>query len=191
MYRAKKMKEVAEGKELTVNGSARFSVTADVSQGLDALSTGYNATVTRQLSKNNPVAVAHIKLGAAQESLSRKNGLDFERTIAKIIYYKGITRLDLDTKRGDQIKAALHPENVRSECAKLMETEAFRKLMKLPEEELRKLASEKGADKIMKSFVKELATIKKALKQQEKLRANNQAKRQGNQKDQAPRPNKL
>ncbi len=170
-YKAKKDKEVAEGKALTVRGAARRGIADDVTTGVGKWRDGYMATVTAQNVREKPIAMIHRRIARYQSYLPEYKGDSFKKAIARILYYKGITRMDVSTKKGQKIKQALHPKNVEAECSKLMQLDSFKKLMQLPEEKLRELASSKNADALMSEFIKEAAKEKR---QQVKRERHNQ-----------------
>ena len=157
IYKDKKNAEELAGKELSVIEKARRDASNGCITTCTELDKTYQKTIARQISKDNPLNFVHKRMNRAQRELSGVTGERLLNTVAGILYYKGLSRIDIEMKSPDILKKAVQLDVVKAEIKRIKASPAFEQYKQMPEKELRNLAAGKNADKLMTSYVRETA----------------------------------
>lgn len=99
--------------------------------------------------------------------LSGLTGEKLRRKVAEVIYYKVLTRMDLESKKTPALKNAVQPQVMSSQCDQILASPAFKALSDMPDKELRSLAARTGGEKLLKSFIRETAKNMKQSRSQQ------------------------
>ena len=161
-YQAKKDAERERGHVLDDTENARVTASNATTTAVDSLMDSYQDTISKQIAKDHPMHMVQYRLKQAQGGLSGLTGPKLHKKAAEVLYYKSLTKIDLGTKKSQELKNAVIPKEIRKQRDRLMELPAFKKLAKMPDAELRSLAAGKGADKLLDHFVTEVAKDMKA-----------------------------
>ena len=177
IYKNKKDSEELGGKELSVIEKARRTASISCISTCKELNKMYQKTIAKQISKNNPLNYVHKRMNKAQRELSGVSGEQLLNTVAGILYYKGLSRIDVEVKSTDVLKKAVQIDVVKAELKRIKASPAFEQFRQMPEKELRNLAAGKNADKLMTSYVRETAKHMQQQKAQKGRNANQNAER--------------
>ena len=110
--------------------------------------------------RQQPMTLIREQLRATQACLSGMEGALLRKTAAEILYYNGMTRLDLSHKiDGGGIFRAMKGNMIEKQTAKIMQEPAFQRLAALPDEELRALAAGKEGSALANRFIREIAHV--------------------------------
>ena len=119
----------------------------------------YNVIVSQEAEKNSMLTTTRL-LKLAQAKLSGLTGDELRKKVAEVIYYKGLSRMNLETKIGNRrLVKALQPAYMETQRDSILATPAFKAFSDMNDKELRNLAAEKGGEKLIKQYIRETAKI--------------------------------
>ena len=165
-YNLKKASEVERGKELDIVEQARVNASTTSAARTDSLVREYDLVLRSQISRERPMQLLHNRLQSVQSGLSGLKGDNLHTRVATILYYKGLSKLDITSKKENYLKNALMPEHVKAERENIKNTPAFRQICRMKDSDLRALAAGKNADKLLDRYVSEMAKEKQQEKKQ-------------------------
>ena len=159
-YTAKKTKEQDDGYELSNVGQARLNQTASVAKQSKELRKSYQLTVSAAEAKKDPQAYAHKRLKEIVKALPEHDGQSLRKRVAEVLCYKALTTTDYTARQKGLLKNAVQAETVLRQREKLMNTPAFKRLVALPDDELRQLAAQDNGEQLKRRYIRELARDK-------------------------------
>ena len=156
-YKKKKDKELEQGRTQGPHAPARIQACENGAAKLVELANHNNATVISTEAKKGSVYTVSKLLKRAQASLSGLSGQKLKNKVAEIIYYKGLTRMDTETKQTAALKNAIQPKVVKAQCEQIMNSPVFKTVTDITDKELRSLAASRGCENLMKGYIRETA----------------------------------
>ena len=119
----------------------------------------YNVIVSQEAGKNSILTTTRL-LKLAQAKLSGLTGEELRKKVAEVIYYKGLSRTDMEIKIGERrLVKALQPSYMETQRDNILASPAFKVLSEMNDKELRNLAATKDGEKLMNKYIRETAKI--------------------------------
>lgn len=169
-YDAKKEAERQRGQEPSTVGKARLQKSLFVRDRSKVMRRTYHKTLAQSMSKESALSYAHDMVKANQLKAAEQTGDELKNSLAEMLYYKALTKMDYGSKRGKALKNAVDPDIAQTNRDLIMNTRAFKRMCEMPEKELKELATKKDGDGLLNTFVSE--TVKEM--RSEKVKENRQ-----------------
>jgi hypothetical protein len=138
---------------------ARMKMSARVS--------GQTAGLIKQFmesSLHSPMEWLRYKMTRTQSRLAYAKGPDLVRKAAEVLYYRSLSESEIRYKKSVSMLNTLTDKEVDKGTNEILSSPAFQAISKLPEKELRRLASQRNASELMKHFKTGLVEEKKSQK---------------------------
>ena len=157
-YLQKKVNEIERGENPGKYYQARKDACVNAIRKVADLQKKYYEVIIAQEANKSMIHTSTKLLKLSQAKLSGLSGGELRKKVAEVIYYKGLARMDLETKNeGSVLKKALKPSTMEKQRDIILATPAFKVLSDMNDNELRNLAAQKGGEKLIRTFVRETA----------------------------------
>ena len=159
-YLKKKENETARGEKTGKYYQARKEACENAMLKVANLQKKYYKVIVSQEAEKNSILTTTRLMKLAQAKLSGLTGEELRKKVAEVIYYKGLSRTDMEIKIGERrLVKALQPEYMETQRDHILATPAFKVFSDMNDKELRNLAAERGGEKLIKRYIRETAKI--------------------------------
>ena len=171
-YQMKKERERRQGNTPSDIGELRIQMAEHSGKAAGQLQNSLENSIAARQAQKNPSRYAHQQLQEAQKALTALKGDALRQKAAEVIYLKGLTMTDIQTKLGPKMRKAILPEVVKQNTQSIQKLPAFQKLSGMKDEELRTLASEEKCDQLMdRFFAGQAKSVREERQQQQRQQA--------------------